>query len=394
MASAKGLLDLSWYYNAKGWLKKRRKAILWAAAATGAGVCVYCLASWYTVRVRQQAQEASRFAILDKDAEDRVELQLQCHFESIQQISDSTTLPSVLPQVKDRLFRLVELSDLTDRLLAGKDNPQGMSHQDKVQLWQRIKILSFTRAISAMTAVALLELFIRVQMNILGRHMYIHTARVLSTAGGRGLEGDLSLSCQHRFLEFAEFLPHYGLHLLIEDIKVSVEKIMKSISLKQPYDSYELKDLLAQILADFISQQVEWTKYVLPTYDILPDGMAVALTEADDAYSLNDRSTTTDDQADFGTLMAETRAVLSSMEFDTVLEAVLDVILNEAMSEYRAACAGSSTGGRVPLARLLPSVANLASSFLEHIDDNRFIIAVSTHPKVQSFCAMVYASTA
>lgn len=66
----------------------------------------------------------------------------QSHFESIQRISDSTTLPSVLPHLKARLFALVDLSGLTEKLILGKEDPQALSSRDKMQLWQELKTLS------------------------------------------------------------------------------------------------------------------------------------------------------------------------------------------------------------------------------------------------------------
>lgn len=67
---------------------------------------------------------------------------LQSHFESIQRISDTTTLPSVLPQLKASLFSKVDLSGLTEKLILGKDDPQALSQRDKMQLWQELKTLS------------------------------------------------------------------------------------------------------------------------------------------------------------------------------------------------------------------------------------------------------------
>ena len=67
---------------------------------------------------------------------------LQSHFESIQRISDSTTLPSVLPHLKASLFSKVDLAGLTDKLILGKEDPQLLSQRDKLQLWQELKSLS------------------------------------------------------------------------------------------------------------------------------------------------------------------------------------------------------------------------------------------------------------
>ena len=45
--------------------------------------------------------------------------------------------------------------------------------QAKLDAWERIKALTFTRALAASWMVALLHLLNRVQLNILGRHLYL-----------------------------------------------------------------------------------------------------------------------------------------------------------------------------------------------------------------------------
>lgn len=49
----------------------------------------------------------------------------------------------------------------------------GLSRQAKLDVWERIKALTFTRALAASWMVALLHLLNRVQLNILGRHLYL-----------------------------------------------------------------------------------------------------------------------------------------------------------------------------------------------------------------------------
>ena len=48
-----------------------------------------------------------------------------------------------------------------------------LSGQAKLDAWERIKALTFTRALAASWMVALLHLLNRVQLNILGRHLYL-----------------------------------------------------------------------------------------------------------------------------------------------------------------------------------------------------------------------------
>lgn len=50
-----------------------------------------------------------------------------------------------------------------------------MSSHDKYATWEEIKFLTFTRAIAASWMVSLLDLMTRVQLNILGRHLYLQS---------------------------------------------------------------------------------------------------------------------------------------------------------------------------------------------------------------------------
>ena len=53
----------------------------------------------------------------------------------------------------------------------------GLSGQwrSKVELWQELKLVSWARTLSAAWLVALLDLLLRVQLNILGRHLFLQT---------------------------------------------------------------------------------------------------------------------------------------------------------------------------------------------------------------------------
>lgn len=55
-----------------------------------------------------------------------------------------------------------------------------LSGDEKHALWSEIKVLTFTRAIAASWMVSLLDLMNRVQLNILGRHLYLQS-NVLDT---------------------------------------------------------------------------------------------------------------------------------------------------------------------------------------------------------------------
>lgn len=50
-----------------------------------------------------------------------------------------------------------------------------MTSHEKYSTWEEIKVLTFTRAVAASWMVSLLDLMNRVQLNILGRHLYLQS---------------------------------------------------------------------------------------------------------------------------------------------------------------------------------------------------------------------------
>ncbi|KAG4111829.1 hypothetical protein ERO13_D13G126266v2 [Gossypium hirsutum] len=98
------------------------------------------------------------------------------------QIADTTTLPHAMPHLSCRIAEDLNLSHLMERLVKGKDQPNSLSSLEKLELWDSLKILSFTRMVVSIWAVTILSLYIRVQVNILGRYLYIDIARGLGSS--------------------------------------------------------------------------------------------------------------------------------------------------------------------------------------------------------------------
>nr|PNR49751.1 hypothetical protein PHYPA_011647 [Physcomitrium patens] len=316
------------------------------------------------------------------------DFKLQSHFESIQRISDTTTLPSVLPQLKASLFSKVDLSGLTEKLILGKDDPQALSQRDKMQLWQELKTLSFTRTVCAMSALSLLDLFIRIQLNILGRRVYFDTARDFMNP--EDLHAPLSMSVQHKFIAFAGYLHHKGLAALVGDIYKAAEIELRGKQLKESFTLYDLKNVFVRILATLDSKRPAWVQYVLPPDNVLPEDLAGASSAADASNQFADVATSDNEVLD--QLMNETRAVLASNEFHEVQAVCLEVMLDGVMEELYTIYRGSSDSG-IPLAKLLPPVAGAGSTLLEHPDENRFIRILASLPQVHAFCALVYTNS-
>lgn len=70
---------------------------------------------------------------------------MQAHFESIQRIADTITLPHSMQYLSCRIAEELDLSHLTERLMKGKGQPNTLGPTEKLDLWDRLKILSKKR---------------------------------------------------------------------------------------------------------------------------------------------------------------------------------------------------------------------------------------------------------
>lgn len=375
------------------------------AAAAGVGlyyVYRYSSAAAEEGRKKQQAQAAARATL---EAEEHAHAQMRDHFESIQKISDTTTLPSVLPHLKERLFELLDLSSRTEKLMSAKSHDAAaeeaaaapLSGKEKMAIWEELKVLSFSRTLCAMWAVCLLDLFVRVQLNVLGRHVYIETARNAEADASSEEPGQTSLtmSCQHKFIAFADYLPHRGLDPLIADARRVADEIIREKVLKDPYTLEDLRELIQSLRRAFEAQSVEWLSYVLPDDNVLPEDLAAASSAADSAASslADEFSSLDNDSVMLEQLMLETRNVISSREFMAVLSAALDAVTDGVMDELQESYGEHPEVG-IPLAKLLPPIAAVGASLLNQPSENQYIEVLSHLPEVERFCEQIYTASA
>lgn len=64
------------------------------------------------------------------------------HFENIQRIANTMTLPHAMLYLSSRVSEELDLLHLTERLIKGKGQPNSLTPSEKLELWDRLKILS------------------------------------------------------------------------------------------------------------------------------------------------------------------------------------------------------------------------------------------------------------
>lgn len=64
---------------------------------------------------------------------------MKAHFEYIQMIADTTTLPHAMHHLSNRIVEEIDVSSIMEKLSKGKGT---LSASEKLQLWNELKILS------------------------------------------------------------------------------------------------------------------------------------------------------------------------------------------------------------------------------------------------------------
>lgn len=161
-----------------------------------------------------------------------------------------------------------------------------LDRKRKAALWQQLKIVTFTRSLTAIYAISLLSVLTHVQLNLLGRYAYLRdlagvkqgeaeaeaeqadAARRLASdpfeeawasasgssqakaavkSASSGNTSTISAETEERYLTFSWYLLHQGWKDLGERVKEKVEEVMSSVPLKTQLSHEELTSILRRI---------------------------------------------------------------------------------------------------------------------------------------------------
>ncbi|GKV05119.1 hypothetical protein SLEP1_g17160 [Rubroshorea leprosula] len=361
------------------WRKHRRKIFV-TAGVLGSGYLLYKL---YDARKHSLA-DVERELARERENDELIKAQLQAHFENIQRIADTTTLPHAMHCLSCTIAEELDLSPLTEMLKKGKDQPNSLSFSEKLELWDRLTILSFTRMVVSVWAVTMLSLYIRVQVNILGRHLYIDTACGL---GSPHLHEDADLierDDQQKYLAGADFLANRGMPVLISSVQVAATEVLKGKQLMDFFNTTVLHETVMQILDTFMNtgSPHHWVDCLVPE-----DSSVKKLSR-----TASSDSTILSDFTKFNKLMFETKEVLSSAEFGSVVEISLKAVVDALVEDTSIQSGGNSLASGMPLAKLLPRIAQIGPSLVDEPIKNRFIKIIQSVPEVELFFTLLYAS--
>uniref|UniRef100_A0A8B9JUE0 Peroxisomal biogenesis factor 3 n=1 Tax=Astyanax mexicanus TaxID=7994 RepID=A0A8B9JUE0_ASTMX len=368
------MLSSTWNF-----IKRHKRKFIFAGAFAGG---VYLLGK-YAQRKLQEMQEREA-------AEYIAQARRQFHFESNQRTCNMTVL-SMLPTLREAIIHHLNSESLTALL---KSKPA-----NKVEIWEDLKIISFTRSTVAVYSTCMLVVLLRVQLNIIGGYLYLDNS---VTKNGT------VIASPQQYLSSIQHLLGDGLIELITVVKKAVQEVLGPVSLKQTLSLQELEQHVTQI-RQLVEGGSGSSRHKALSWYMMPDEEN---TLADQASGLTENDITTIK------LLNETRDILCllwsplaldcncslssfSPDFSTVLNTCLSRGFSrflDNMAEFFRPPAGDSTlcstpdslsHVSLPLAKIIPIANGQIHSICSEVPTH-FVQDLLMIDQVKEFAANVY----
>ncbi|KAF9328756.1 peroxin [Podila minutissima] len=293
-----------------------------------------------------------------------------------------------------------------------------IDRRTKLELWNELKVMSFTRTVTALYSLTFLTLLTQVQLNLLGRFTYVSSVVALSSSTDASVRvesptkgsmsstsGQLDFQTEKKYLTFSYWLLHEGWRRWSEKVREVVEDIVGSISLKKTLTAREFSELLGEIRTRLEYTQVDGAQvpvnmreYMLP--DEASDEREVLRAGGVDEFDLIVDPV-------LRNLLDETRDFIDSEDFSTVLNSTLNATFarfslalqptfNPFLSQSRNAVIeeiedDDDIDRAVPLASLLPLIARQVHLIINGVP-NEYVESLAMVKELQAFSAIVYSS--
>jgi len=273
---------------------------------------------------------------------------------------------AMVPNIREILTKTLDTESMKEML---KSNPS-----NKLDLWEELKIMSFTRTLAAVYGTCILSVMLRVQLNILGGYRYLDTFHTPSgQKSDSATVNTIPQRVEERYLSLVKQFVERGYLDFINYLRLAVTKEIGSLNLKELVSLDQLSTVMQHI-----RERVE-CGVNKPTQSLNPYLLA--------SEQVPDVTRTTqllpEDQL-LEKLIAETRDIFESNDFHTVLKSTIDrgyhCLLDGLAEHYKEQAAqGEPRAGihdlSVALARLIPVVNSLTftisadapSSFIQEL---------------------------
>uniref|UniRef100_A0A8C6WQY1 Peroxisomal biogenesis factor 3 n=1 Tax=Neogobius melanostomus TaxID=47308 RepID=A0A8C6WQY1_9GOBI len=357
-------------------LKRHKRKFIFAGAVVGG---VYFLGKYAQKKIREiQEREANEYI---------AQARRQFHFESNQRTCNMTVL-SMLPSLKEAIATQLNSESLTALLKTKPTN--------KLEIWEDLKIISFTRTIVAVYSTCMLVVLLRIQLNIIGGYLYLDNSANKSTTAPMAPP-----DVQQQYLSSIQHLLGDGLIELMTVVKRAVQNSLGDVSLKQTLSLLELEQQISWIRAEVEGSEPErqlswymlyWLR-LLCLFQAFKVNIECLLCVQACGLTENDVLTIR--------LLNETRDMLDSPDFKKVLNTCMNRgfsrLLDNLATFFRSPSLESDhspapdnlTAMSLPLAKIIPIINGQINTICSETPSH-FVQDILLNDQVKEFAANVY----
>ncbi|RUS75138.1 hypothetical protein EGW08_017101 [Elysia chlorotica] len=338
-------------------IKRHRRKFIFLGTVVGGSWMLYK----YMWRKVQEIRE-------EEDKQYLISVRRQHHFDSNQRTCNTTVL-AMISHLRSTLVKHLDTESVKELLKSSPPN--------KLDIWEDLKIMSFTRTVAAVYGACMLSVMLRVQLNIVSGYLYLGIN-----------EGDpkpsISPRVQERYLSLVKIFIEQGFVDFIHYLKLAVMKEFGSLSLKELLSLDNLSSVL-----NHVRERVE-CGVDKPTQALYP-----YLLSSERVPDLQSVMSPEDEQLE--KIIGETRDVYESSDFHTVLRESIDrgfnCVMDGLAEHYKQQIPEDGNEGihevTIAVARLIP-VVNSQLSRIVGDAPNQFIQELLLMEELKQLAANVY----
>lgn len=153
------------------------------------------------------------------------------HFESTERTCNTTIL-SLFKHLSDSIVKQLSTDELVAKLKSSPEN--------RVEIWNEIKVIAFTRVTAFVYGAVLLVAISRVQLNLIGGYMFKNTDKV-------------TLAVQEKYFSLCQRYLNEGTQEMIQNIQQKVKNVVNKFDLKQKMSLQDVELLFWSIQSQLSS---------------------------------------------------------------------------------------------------------------------------------------------
>lgn len=346
--------------------KRHKKKLIFTTILFGGG---YCGFKYSMYKMKQFLLQSTNTA--DLVNEQMLTMRKTEHYLSIKETSNQGVL-SLIKSMHTKINEQLSSEELLGQL---KQRPE-----NRLVIWETLKIKCLSKSLTNIYVTALLTLFIKIELNIIGAYLFLSNSQATNSNEDwsseflQQQENTLSAHVQQSYLENIENFIRTGLPELIAMIENFCDEEFSSVSLKEnltvDFIGQKLENIQQRINAnvfDLDEKENFISKHMLSNIDLTDSSCNLMV--------WNDNKQIKSDEEVLLGLNLETYDILASSDFQLTLNSLLQIFTNEYLNTLtsqivqqlvstEASQSGTMLNQSMPFARLIP-ILNTSSSVFE-----------------------------